>query len=219
MCDTCLEDVREEKDLGIIVDKKLKFDTHTVTQANKANKVLGLIRRIFDNLDEEMLVLLYKSLVRPHIEYCHAVVYPQYVKHEKMLEAVQRRATRIVPKIRNKEYPERLKKLKLPSLDFRRRRGDMIEVYKYTHSVYKVPVQPVEAELRRTRGHSYKLLKKSISTSQRQKFFSMRVANSWNSLSDLVVTVSSVNAFKGRLYAHWDDLKCVVNFPAHDLSK
>ena len=73
MCDTSLEAVREEKDLGVIVDEKLKFDTHTVTQANKANKVLGLIRRTFDNLDEEMLVLLYKSLVRPHLEYCHAV--------------------------------------------------------------------------------------------------------------------------------------------------
>ena len=101
MCDTSLEAVREEKDLGVIVDEKLKFDTHTVTQANKANKVLGIIRRTFDNLDEEMLVLLYKSLVRPYLEYCHAVVYPQYVKHEKMLEAVQRRATRLVPKTRN----------------------------------------------------------------------------------------------------------------------
>ena len=103
MSDTSLEAVREERDLGVIVEEKLKFDTHTVTQANKANKVLGIIRRTFDNL------------VCPHLEYCHAVVYPQYVKHEKMLEAVQRKATRLVPKIRNKEYPERLKKLKLPS--------------------------------------------------------------------------------------------------------
>ena len=69
MCDICLEAVREEKDMGVIVDEKLKFGTHTVTQAYKVNKVLGLIRRTFDNLDEEMLVLLYKSLVRPHLEY------------------------------------------------------------------------------------------------------------------------------------------------------
>ena len=132
MCDTCLEALIEEKDLGVIVDEKLKYDTHTATHANKANKVLALIRRTFDNLDEEMLVLLYKSLVRPHLDYCHAVGYPQYVKHEKMLpEAVQRRATMLVPKIRNKEYLERLEKLKLPSLAYRRRRGDMIEVYKY----------------------------------------------------------------------------------------
>ena len=135
MCDTSLEAVREEKDLGVIVDEKLKFDTHTETQANKANKVLGLIRRTFDHLDEEMLVLLYRSLVRPHLEYCHPVVYPQYMKQEKMLEAVQRRATRLVPKIRKKEYPERLEKLKLPSLAFRRRRRDMTEVYKYTHGI------------------------------------------------------------------------------------
>ena len=147
MCDTCLEAVIEEKDLGVIVDEKLKFDTHTVTQANKANRVLGLIRRTFDNLDEEMLVL-YKSLVRPHLEYCHAVVYPQYVKQEKMLEAVQRRATRLVRKIRKNEYPERLEKLKLPSLAYRRRRGDMIEVYKYTHNIYNVAVQVNQWRLR-----------------------------------------------------------------------
>ena len=143
MCDICLEAVREENDLGVIVDEKLKFDTHTVTQANKVNRVLGLIRRTFDNLDEEMLVLLYKSLVRPHLEYCHAVVYPQYVKQEKMLEAVKRRATRLVPKIRKNEYPERLEKLKLPTLAYRRRRGDMIEVYKYTHNTYNVAVQHI----------------------------------------------------------------------------
>ena len=112
----------------------------------------------------------------------------QYVKQEKMLEAVQRRATRLVSTIRKKEYPERFEKLKLPSLAYRRRRGDMIEVYKYTHNIYNVAVQPVEVEIRTTRRHNYKLLKTSSSTSQRQKFFSMRVVNAWNSLPELVVT-------------------------------
>ena len=46
----------------------------------------------------------------------------------------------------------------------------------------------------------------------------MRVVNSWNNLSELVVTVPSVNAFKGRPNSHWDDLKSVVEFPAHELS-
>ena len=133
---TCLDAVREEKDPGVLVDEKLKFDPHTVglTQANKANKVLGLIRRTFDNLDGDMLVLLYKSLVRPPLEYCHAVVYSQYVKQENMLEAVLRRATRLVPKIGNKKYPERLNKLMLLPLAYRRRRGDMIEVYKLVYA-------------------------------------------------------------------------------------
>ena len=82
-----------------------------------------------------MLVLLYKSPDHPNLEYCHAVVYPQYVKQENMLEAVQRGATRLVPKIMNTEYPERWEKLKFPSLANRRRRGDMIEAYTYTHSI------------------------------------------------------------------------------------
>ena len=53
---------------------------------------------------------------------------------------------------------------------------------------------------------------------QRQNFFSMRVVNSWNSLPELVVTAPSVNTFKGRLDAHWNDLKFVVDFPTHELS-
>ena len=47
----------------------------------------------------------------------------------------------------------------------------------------------------------------------------MRVVNTWNSLPELVVTTPSVNTFKGRLDAHWDDLKFVVDFPAHELIK
>ena len=63
-----------------------------------------------------------------------------------------------MPKIRNKEYlPKGWTKMKLSSLAYRRGRRDMNEVYKYTHSVYKVHVQPVEVDLRRTRDHSYKL--------------------------------------------------------------
>ena len=58
MCDTCLEYVREEKDLGVMVDEKLKFDTHTVTQAKKANTVIGFIRRTFDHRHHYLMSML-----------------------------------------------------------------------------------------------------------------------------------------------------------------
>ena len=78
MGDLTLETATEEKDLGVIIDEKLKFDKHTEAQVNKANKVLGLIRRSFENLDKETLVWLFKALVIPHLEYRNTVTYPVY---------------------------------------------------------------------------------------------------------------------------------------------
>ena len=96
-----LETATEEKDLGAIIDEKLKFDKHT---EDKANKVLGLLRRSFETLDKETLVWLFKALVRPHLEYCNTVTYPVYEKDAKLLEGVQRRATKMVPEMKNYDY-------------------------------------------------------------------------------------------------------------------
>ena len=100
---------------------------------------------------------LFKALVRPHLEYCNTVTYPVYEKDAKLLESVQRRATKMVPEMKNYDYATRLKKRALPSLSYRRKRGDMIEVYKYTHGLYKVSALPIEVEEKTTRGHNYKL--------------------------------------------------------------
>ncbi len=100
MGDRTLETVTEEKDLGVIIDEKLKFDKHTEVQANKANKVLGLLRRSFETLDKETLVWLF----RPHLEYCNTVTYPVYEKDAKLLEGVQRRVTKMVPEMKNYYY-------------------------------------------------------------------------------------------------------------------
>ena len=61
MGDLILETATEEKDLGVIIDEKLKFDKHTEAQVNKANKVLGLLRRSFETLDKETLCVAFQS--------------------------------------------------------------------------------------------------------------------------------------------------------------
>ena len=117
MGDLTLETSTEEKDLGVIIDDKLKFDIHTEAHVNKANKVIGLLRRSFETLDKETLVWLFK--VRPHLEYCNTVTYPVYEKDATLLESVQRRATKMVPEMKNCDYATRLKKLALPPLSYR----------------------------------------------------------------------------------------------------
>ena len=99
-------------------------------QVSKANKVLGLLRRSFETLEKETLVWLFKALVRPHLEYCNTVTYHAvYENDAKLLEGVQRRATKMAPGMKNYDYANRLKKVALPSLSHRRKRGALIEVY------------------------------------------------------------------------------------------
>ena len=128
-----------------------------------------------------------------------------------MLENVQHRATRLVPGFKNLSYTQRLQQLDLPSLCYRRFRGDGIEVYKYLHGVYRVDSSNILPLLETTgpltRGHSLKLLKRSCNTHLISNFFSMRVVNIWNAMPETVIAAPTVNCFKGRFDKFWTHLK------------
>jgi hypothetical protein len=209
-----LEVTSEERDLGVIVDDTLKYDKHAESTANKGTSILAMIRRAYVYLDGPSLVLLYKSLIRPHLEYGNVVWAPVTQKNITLIENVQRRATKLVPEIRNLTYENRLRRLKLPSLVYRRARGDMIEVYKYLHGAYRVDVSflPLDSNSI-TRGHSLKLTKQRNRLQLRQHFFSQRVVDRWNSLTELVVTAPTLNSFKARLDSHWIDYLYSLNPP------
>ena len=134
-----LEPTQAEKDLRVMVDDQLTFTCHVEAAVNKANKILGLIRISCSHLDQTSLRHLYTALVRPHLEYGNVAWSPRYLKDSRLLENVQHRATKLVPELRNLPYEERLRMLGLPSLFYRRARGDMIEVYKFLHKVYEMP--------------------------------------------------------------------------------
>ena len=85
---------------------------------------------------EVNIFTIYESLVRSHFDYGMSVWTPHLVKYIKAIERVQRRATKMIPTIKDLSYSERLKKLKLPTLAYRRARGDMIEVYKIVTDIY-----------------------------------------------------------------------------------
>ena len=98
--------------------------------------MLGIIKRNFIYLSEEAFVSLYKTLVRSHLEYANCVWNPYRMGLIKDLEKVQMRATKLVMKLKHLKYKERLERLKLPTLRYRRTRGDMIEVYKILTESY-----------------------------------------------------------------------------------
>ena len=85
-----------------------------------------------------MFLNLFKSLVRPHLEYATIVWKPQFKKDMIAIENVQRKATRLLPCLKGKTYCERLKFLGLPTLEYRRERADMVQVYKIINEIDKV---------------------------------------------------------------------------------
>ena len=124
------------------------------------------------------------------------------------MENTQCRATKLIPELRDLEYGERLRRLDLPSLYYRRARGDMIECFKYLTGIYKTNSDILQRDLRtQTRGHSLKLKKPQVSSAVRQNFFSVRVVNAWNSLTEQVVSAPTLNAFKNRLDKLWRSFK------------
>ena len=100
------------------MDSDLKFETHIASKVNKANSIVGLIRRSFSHLDGELFKKVYTSFVQPHLEYAQSVWQLNLVKFKNILENVQIRATKLVDGFSELPYEERLKKLDLPTLEY-----------------------------------------------------------------------------------------------------
>ena len=203
-----LETTEVEKDLGVQIDSKLSFKTHITAAAKKGNMIVGLIRRSFSFLDLNTFPLLYRSLVRPHLEYANTIWAPRLKADKFLIEQVQHRATKMVPGLGDLPYEERLRRLKLPSLAHRRLRGDVIEMYKYTHGKYNVDTSWLQLKKHHlTRGHPLQLEKQHCNLEVRSNVFSQRAVQSWNSLPEEVACAPSLNAFKARVDKFWADHK------------
>ena len=117
---TPLGETELEKDLGVWIDNNLAFTQHCEKQTTKANRILGMIRRSYSFLED--------SVTR--LEYEYPAWSPQYRKDCELLENVQRRATKLAPALKDLSYEDKLRSLDLPSLNYRRARGDVIQIYK-----------------------------------------------------------------------------------------
>ena len=198
---TPLAEVQCEKDLGVIIDQTLKPSKQCSAAAAKANRVLGVIRRSFHSRSKDIIVKLYKSLVRPHLEYAIQAWSPFLQKDIDVLEKVQRRATKMVDGLKDLPYNERLKVLGLTTLKTRRVRGDLIEVFKIMHGYDDISKDRF-FKLRnseRLRGNSLSLEVPISRLDVRKYCFSQRIVSVWNRLPESVVLSASVNTFKNRV--------------------
>src|SRR6218665_2667058 len=120
----------EERDLGVIMHRSAKPSRQCAEASNKANSTLGMIRRTIVTREKDTILRLYKSLVRPQLEYCIQVWRPYPKQDMENLEKVQRRATKMIQGYKDLSYEERLIRCGLTTLEKRRSRGDLIEAYK-----------------------------------------------------------------------------------------
>ena len=196
-----------EKDLGVHFDNKLKFSPHIRNIVAKANSRVGLIRKHFSNLTPQIFLPLYKALIRPILEYASVIWNPSLIQDSKEIEKVQRRATKLVSGNFNLPYSDRLKRLKLDSLVFRRRRYDLIQVFRIVKKIDNINFNNF-FELHdgpNTRGHQLKLKKPRANSTFKLNSFSHRVINDWNNLPASTVGKSSINSFKTALKADWEN--------------
>ena len=121
---TILTKTVKEKDLGVTMNCNMKVSEQCRIAASKDNQVLGMIRRNIRYKENSVIVPLNKAIVRPHLENCIKAWIPQLRKDIDRLEKIQRRATKLIPGLRDLRYEERLKECGLTTLDTRRLRGD-----------------------------------------------------------------------------------------------
>ena len=174
---------------------------------NRANRVLGFVSRSVSNRTEKVILQLYLALVRPHLDYAVQFWSPSYRMDIKSLESIQRRMTKMIFNIRNLPYEDRLRKLKLHSLERRRVRGDLIEVFKWMTGVNEGDVSKVLRihQQDRTRTNGFKLDKFRFRKEIGRNWFGNRVVDEWNKLPNGVVSARTVQTFKNRLDKFMDN--------------
>ena len=196
-----LQSKDEEKDLGVIVHKTLKSSRQCAEAVKKANKVIGMIRRNFKNFNKKIMLNLYKSLVRPHVDYCIQVWNPYLKKDIKLVEGVQRRMTRLIKEVKHLEYEQRLQVLHLNTLEQRHIRQDLITMYNIMNK--KMDIDPTKYfdmfTQKKTRGHQWKIRPVIAKLDVRKYSFVNRVWKYWNRLPDDVVMASTLLKFKSGL--------------------
>ena len=191
------------------MDPNIKFEDHIEFITKRANSKKAQILNNFTYRSKEVLVPLFKSLIRPILEYDNTVWDSSYRSQIDLIETVQRSYTKHILETKKFSYEERLEKLRLPSLEFRRFRGDLIQTYKIAHKLYdRASVSSLfnfNADSR-LRGHKYKIVKNSTNKKLYQHFFTNRIVNEWNKLPEDIADAKTLNEFKNKIDEKFKDI-------------
>ena len=212
-----IEATNQEKDLGVTIESSMKPGKQCAQAAKSANFALGQIQRAFHYRKKSSLVPLFKTFVRPKLEFAAAAWSPWTGQDKKQLEKVQERMIRMLSDVKGDTYEERLRDAGLTTLEERRIRGDAIETFKTLKGLngvdkekwFKIETADSRATRRNTevtedgeRRRTDVLLVETARLEVRKNFFNVRAAKAWNDIPEEVKNQTSVNAFKNA-YDKW----------------
>ncbi len=202
-----LSSTEEERDIGVLISKNLKPTKQCERAARTANGILSQILRAFSYRDKVILPRIYKTYVRPHLEFAAPAWSPWLRGDIDTLEKVQKRLVKSVQGLTGPTYEEKLQELGLDTLEDRRAKLDLIQTYKLTRmdgeekksmGLEQLPV----GNTRWTQG-GLTLAQSQSKLEVRKNTFSQRVVKQWNALSLDVRNANSVVNFKHKLNETW----------------
>jgi len=199
-----LPNVREMRDLGVLVNSNLSFSSHYAQITAKAHQRAGLILRCFKSRDPFVLFRAFTVYVRPLLEYCSPVWCPVYKTEIIKIESVQRRFTKRLRGLACLSYKDRLQFLSAETLELRRLKQDLLTLFKIINGFIDVDVSQF-FELftySQTRGHNFKLVKPVNNNNARAFSFACRRVDCWNALPADTVHAKSIVVFKHLLDCH-----------------
>lgn len=196
---TPISSVTSIKNLGVILESDLSWSPHVQSTASDSMFLLRQIQRAFPSPSPTTVGTLYKSLIRPKIEYANIAWQTSTEFDTKIIENVQRKATKW-GSLRHRSYDSRLSTLRLTSLKDRSLRQDCIQLFKHFKNIQPLRfVHPPHIHQRVNRGHHLKYSGESASNTTyppRYSFLTNRAAARWNSLPQVVANCTTVAEFK-----------------------
>jgi hypothetical protein len=192
----------QERDLGVIMSGSLSYKFYIQAIAAKALKIYGWMVRNLVSGDKETILKVYKSLIRPMLEYACAVWSPSRVGLANRLEHVQRKVTKLIVKGPT-SYEGRLRVLRLPSLRWRRNYLDLLKVHQILHGDEQVRKRlfTFKSEVSATalRRHRLSLYRQVARSNVYHHHFVNRTIDQWNSLPVQLLRINRFELFKRNL--------------------
>ena len=201
-----LKRVQSYKYLGVLITADLTWSTHLQVISTKTRKLLSMFyRRFYSNSTSSTMLKLYKSFIRPNLEYAAVLWNVYHSKDVAMLENVQKFALRICTKSWNTSYEDLLSASSLPKLSLRRHKLRLLHLYKIYHQLTFFPSAPVIP--RQVRYNSRSINSKAlnpIQTKSKQTYYSFfpRTITEWNSLPNDIVSKTTSVSFSNALKLH-----------------
>ena len=204
MLNTPLLTTESERDLGVMVDKNLKPSKQCQKAAGKAKATLMQLIRYFHYRDRNHFIRLYKTYVRPHLEFAVTAWAPWTATDANLLESVQEKAVRNTSGLKGNTYEEKCIELGLETLAKRRTDQDMVQTFKILKNQCGIKCNDIFERMDHTAGtrlatDPWNLKKKKAKKEIRAHSFALRVVDPWNNLPTNLKDQKTVHSFKHGL--------------------